>query len=72
VLQDRKWRPIGGTTSYKTQLPFDRATNRRPEEAIKDGKLREICFTASRHLGAFLAPLRERREKTSCRWPTPS
>jgi len=63
VLQDQEVRPIGGTTSYKTNCRLIAATNRRPEEAIKDGKLpRGICFYRISAISVHLAPLRERRE----------
>ena len=41
VLQDHEVRPIGDKTSYKTNCRILASTNRKPEEAIKDGKLRE-------------------------------
>ena len=44
VLQDQEVRPVGGKTSYKTNCRIIAATNRKPEDAIKDGKLREDLF----------------------------
>src|SRR5579872_220125 len=44
VLQDQEVRPVGGKTAYKTNCRIVAATNRRPEDAIKDGKLREDLF----------------------------
>ena len=41
VLQDQEVRPVGGKTSYKTNCRMIASTNRKPEEAIRDGKLRE-------------------------------
>jgi DNA-binding NtrC family response regulator len=62
VLQDQEVRPVGGKTSYKTNCRLIAATNRRPEEAIKDGKLREDLFYRISAISVHLPPLRERRE----------
>ena len=62
VLQDQEGRPVGGKTAYKTNCRIVAATNRRPEEAIKDGKLREDLFYRISAISVFLPPLRERRE----------
>ncbi len=62
VLQDQEVRPVGGKTAYRTNCRIIAATNRRPEEAIKDGKLREDLFYRISAISVFLPPLRERRE----------
>ncbi|HEY5911949.1 MAG TPA: sigma-54 dependent transcriptional regulator [Verrucomicrobiae bacterium] len=62
VLQDQEVRPVGGKTAYKTDCRIIAATNRRPEEAIKDGKLREDLFYRISAISVHLPPLRERRE----------
>jgi DNA-binding NtrC family response regulator len=62
VLQDQEVRPVGGKTSYKTNCRILTATNRRPEEAIKDGKLREDLFYRISAISVHLPPLRERRD----------
>lgn len=62
VLQDQEVRPVGGKTSYKTNCRLIAATNRKPEEAIKGGKLREDLFYRISAISVHLAPLRERRE----------
>jgi len=62
VLQDQEVRPVGGKTSYKTNCRIVAATNRRTEEAIKDGKLREDLFFRISAISVHLPPLRERRE----------
>jgi DNA-binding NtrC family response regulator len=62
VLQDQEVRPVGGKTAYKTNCRIIAATNRRPEEAIKDGKLREDLFYRISAISVYLPPLRERRE----------
>jgi DNA-binding NtrC family response regulator len=62
VLQDQEVRPVGGKTSYKTNCRLIAATNRRPEEAIKDGKLREDLFYRISAISVHLQPLHDRRE----------
>jgi len=62
VLQDQEVRPVGGKTSYKTNCRLIAATNRKPEEAIKDGKLREDLFYRISAISVHLPALRERRE----------
>ena len=62
VLQDQEVRPVGGTSSYKTNCRIIAATNRKPEEAIKGGKLREDLFYRISAISVHLPPLRERRD----------
>ncbi|HYG22960.1 MAG TPA: sigma-54 dependent transcriptional regulator [Verrucomicrobiae bacterium] len=62
VLQDQEVRPVGGKISYKTNCRIVGATNRRTDEAIKDGKLREDLFYRISAISVLLPPLRERRE----------
>jgi len=62
VLQDQEVRPIGDTNSYKTNCRIIAATNRKPEDAIKDGKLREDLFYRISAISVHLPPLRERRD----------
>ena len=62
VLQDQEVRPVGGKTSYKTNCRIVAATNRKTEEAIRDGKLREDLFYRISAISVHLPPLRERRE----------
>ena len=62
VLQDQEVRPVGSKTSYKTNCRIVAATNRKPEDAIKDGKLREDLFYRISALSVYLPPLRERRD----------
>jgi DNA-binding NtrC family response regulator len=62
VLQDQEVRPVGGKVSYKTNCRLVAATNRKPEDAIKDGKLREDLFYRISAISVNLPPLRERRE----------
>ncbi|HVV02261.1 MAG TPA: sigma-54 dependent transcriptional regulator [Verrucomicrobiae bacterium] len=62
VLQDQEVRPVGGKTTYKTNCRIVAATNRKTDEAIKDGKLREDLFYRISAISVYLPPLRERRE----------
>ena len=62
VLQDQEVRPVGGKTSFKTNCRILTATNRKTEEAIKEGKLREDLFYRISAITVYLPPLRERRE----------
>ena len=62
VLQEKEVRPVGGRTSYKTDCRIIAATNRKVEEAIRDGKLREDLFYRISAVSVHLPPIRERRE----------
>src|SRR5207302_9171268 len=62
VLTGRDVRPVGGKTSYKTNCRLLAATNRKPDEAIKDGKLREDLFYRISAISVHLPPLRDRRD----------
>jgi len=62
VLQDQEVRPVGDTVSYKTNCRIIAATNRKTEDAIKDGKLREDLFYRISTISVHLPPLRERRD----------
>jgi DNA-binding NtrC family response regulator len=62
VLQDQKVRPVGGKTDYQTNFRLLAATNRKPEDAIKDGKLREDLFYRISAITVHIPPLRDRRD----------
>ena len=62
VLQDQEVRPVGGKVSYKTNCRIVAATNRKTEEAIRDGKLREDLFYRISAISVYLPPIRERRD----------
>ena len=62
VLQEREVRPIGGRATYRTDCRVIAATNRRVEDAIRDGKLREDLYYRISAISVHLPPLRERVE----------
>lgn len=62
VLQEREARRIGGKNNYKIDCRLLAATNRKPEDAIKEGKLREDLFYRISAITVHLPPLRERRD----------
>jgi DNA-binding NtrC family response regulator len=62
VLQEKEVRPVGGRTSFKSDCRIIASTNRNPEEAIRDGKLREDLYYRISAISVNLAPLRDRRD----------
>ena len=62
VLQDQKVRPVGGKSDYQTNCRIVAATNRNPDDAIREGKLREDLFYRISAISVNLPPLRDRRD----------
>jgi len=62
VLQEKEVRPVGGRVSYKANCRIIAATNRRVEEALQEGKLREDLYYRISAISVHLPALRERRE----------
>jgi len=62
VLQDKEVRPVGGRTSYKMDCRVIASTNRKVEEALSVGKLREDLYYRISAISVHLPPLRDRRE----------
>lgn len=62
VLQDKKIRPVGDSTDFPVNCRIIAATNRKIDEAIRSGKLREDLYYRIGVVSVHLPPLRERRE----------
>lgn len=60
VLEDGRVRRLGGKTEMEADVRVVAATNRKLEEAIKEGKFREDLFYRLNVFRLELAPLRER------------
>ena len=62
VLQDGEYERVGGTKTLQTDVRIIAATNRDPEEAIKDGLLRADLYYRLNVIRLQLPPLRRRTE----------
>jgi len=62
VLQEHTFRPLGGTREQSADVRVVAATNAPPQEAVRQGKLREDLYYRLNVFAIALPPLRERKE----------
>jgi DNA-binding NtrC family response regulator len=62
VLQERKFRRLGGRVEQEVDVRVLAATNMNPAEAIRDGKLRDDLFYRLNVFTIELPPLRDRKD----------
>jgi DNA-binding NtrC family response regulator len=62
VIEERKVRPLGDTTSYPMDVRIISASNRDMDSSIKHGKFREDLYYRLKVIDIDMPPLRERRE----------
>ena len=60
VLQDHRVRPVGGNTEYEIDVRIITATNRKLEDEVAAGVVREDLYYRLEALQLHLPPLRER------------
>jgi two-component system, NtrC family, response regulator AtoC len=62
VLEDRVVRRLGGAKSIPVDFRLVSSTNRSPEQALKEGQLRQDLYFRINTVTIAVPPLRERRE----------
>jgi DNA-binding NtrC family response regulator len=62
ILEDSRVRRLGGRNEFEVDVRVVAATNKVPEEAVRDGHLREDLFYRLNVFHIHIPPLRERKE----------
>lgn len=62
VLEERRVRRLGGRAEISVDVRVVASTNRNPQDAIRDGRLREDLYYRLNVFHLALPPLRERKE----------
>ena len=62
VLQERRFRRLGGRVETPVDVRVIAATNQDPLQAVRDGKLREDLYYRLNVFAIALPPLRDRKE----------
>src|SRR5204862_1296152 len=62
VLQERKFRRVGGLEEAQADIRVIAATNQDLSKLVSEGRFREDLFYRINVIGVHLPPLRERRE----------
>jgi transcriptional regulator with GAF, ATPase, and Fis domain len=62
VLQERQYERVGGTTTLSADVRLMTATNRDPEQAVADGRLREDLYYRLAVFRVHLPALRQRED----------
>ena len=65
VLQERKFRRLGGRAEQSVDVRVIAATNANPKEAVKTGRLREDLYYRLNVFAIELPPLRQRKDDLS-------